>query len=442
MTTPTNGKPASHRGVWYACGQANTLPGHPYVYSGPMATYCVWHRPMAVYSAAVDRTYFVFGNADNAPTISYYDHAQATFASPVVLGSNRDGDAHRNPTLLVDEDGLLYVFYGAHGDPSRVLRSARPHDLSEWVSLPDLADPKGTYPQPWQLLPGELFVTYRHAPGWRCRRSRDRGETWEEPLDIVCHPQEPGFPSMSVYGISVAATGPYPRRVHFTWSRLGGGTPEEIATKHLWARRYNVYYACSEDGGHTWQRSDRTPYELPITEETAEKLYDCGEHGVWLKDIQLDSAGHPLILFCDADTATYESALKLLRHDGDAWHVSQVAVSDHMYDDGAVVALPGKDLRVYAPTTAVQPLEDGGEIEEWVSPDGGDTWTNSRHITSGSVLSHNCVKTVHGHEFGPGDLRILWSYGDSNFPPQTRDVDIFCFGEGMTAPRRVEFPMP
>ena len=62
--------PAATRGVWYHCGAANLLPGHGAVYSGPMATYCVWHRPMAVYAPAVSRSYFVYGSEGNRPTIS------------------------------------------------------------------------------------------------------------------------------------------------------------------------------------------------------------------------------------------------------------------------------------------------------------------------------------------------------------------------------------
>ena len=418
--------PASHRGIWYACGQVNTLPGHEHVYSGPMATYCVWHRPMAVYAPECDTTFFVYGNADNAPAISAYDHRRGDFAEPVVLGANPDGDAHRNPTLLIDTEGFLHVFYGAHGHPSHVLRSQAPWDISRWEARADLDDPKGSYPQCWQLLPGELFVTYRHAPGWRCRVSRDGARSWEPPLHLIDFPREQGFENMSVYGISIAATGDFPRRVHFTWSRLGGGTPEEIATKHLWARRYNVHYACSDDGGYTWRRSDGTPYDLPITEETAEKLYDCGEHGVWLKDIQLDPAGDPFILFLDADVATYESTWKVARRAGEGWAIVDVTGSDHMYDDGGLLVLGADDLRVIGPTTPSQPRQDGGEMDEWRSVDGGVTWERTRRLTAGSRYSHNCVKVVHNHERGPGDLRVFWSYGDSTSPPETRQVRLYC----------------
>ncbi|MCX7824164.1 MAG: BNR repeat-containing protein [Verrucomicrobiae bacterium] len=436
-------------GVWYASGTANTLPGHRYVYSGPMATYSVWHRPMAVFAPAVNKTFFVYGNATNAPTISFYDHARRVFARPVVVGGNRDGDAHRNPTLHVAGDGHLYIFYGAHGHPTRVVKSAAAYDISAWIRKPDLPDEKTTYPQPWQLKAGELFVSWRgqplsavreskdaagQPPGWRFSVSRDGGSTWDAPTDLV------RFQDATAYAITIAEEGAYPRKIHITWSRLGGGTEKEQKEKHLWARRYNVYYARSEDGGATWKRSDGTHYTLPITEAAAEKIYDSGQHGVWLKDIQLDPQGNPCILFIDADVATYASAWKFARHAGGRWDVSDVAASDHMYDDGGLVIRNPEDFRVYGPTTATQPQEDGGEIEEWRSSDGGKTWAHTRHITRGSPLSHNCVKVVFGHQRGPGDFQLLWSYGDSNYPPSTREVGMYFYGEARGEAARVVFP--
>ena len=431
------------RGVWYCCGTANTLPGHGHVYSGPMATYCVWHRPMAIYAPSVDRTFFVYGNADNAPTISCYDHAEASFAAPVVLGSNPDGDAHRNPTLLIDEDGYLYVFYGAHGHQTHVLRSDAPYDFSSWSERACIEDPGTSYPQPWQLRAGEVFVSYRQAPGWRFRISTDGAASWQDPVDLVnfgCPDDASGCAEYSIYAITVAEAGEYPRKVHIAWSRLGGGTPEEIENKHLWARRYNVYYACSDDGGTTWRRSDGTPYELPISEEAAEKIYDCGQHGVWLKDIQLDSEGNPYILFLDAQMETFESQWKVARRVNDGWAFSDVASSDHMYDAGGLVIIGDDDLRIWGPTTASQPIEDGGDIEEWQSTDRGATWENTKHLTSGSTLSHNHVKVVFNHQLGKGDLRVFWSYGDSNSPPATTDVRLYHYGEAGGGPQEISFP--
>ena len=375
---------SDYRGVWYRCGTVNVLPGKTFVYSGP-----------------------------------------------TVLGTNPDGDAHRNPTLALDDTGFLYVFFGAHNDPTRVLRSDRPHETDAWRECAAIIDPRTSYPQPFQLLPDEIFVSYREQSfGWRSRVSRNRGETWEDPFDIVA------FEGCAIYAVSIAETGDYPRKIHLAWSRLGGGTDEEIRTKHLWARRYNIYYAYSEDGGRTWRRSAGTRYQLPVREQYAEKLYDCGERGVWLKDIQLGPDGRPVILFIDADPFTYISHWKCARLCEQGWRFSDIAVGDHMYDDGGVVIEDGS-VTVYAPTTASQPREDGGEIDVWRSADGDGPWQRGVPLTTGSDLSHNNVKVVFNHQAGPGDMQVFWSYGDSLSPPSTRESRLFAYGRKMDGARLI-----
>jgi hypothetical protein len=47
------------------------------------------------------------------------------------------------------------------------------------------------------------------------------------------------------------------------------------------------------------------------------------------------------------------------------------------------------------------------------------------------------VKTVFNHQ--KGDFRVIWSYGDSNYPPATRNVHLFFYGEGREAVGRVRF---
>ncbi len=443
-------EPKESQGIWYTAGTSEgygrrrpdksypsdkyscVYPGKNTVYSGPMATYCAWHRPMAIYAPSKNKTFFVFGNPKNWPAIGYYDHADKTFAAPVVLGTNPDKDAHRNPTILIDAAGYVYVFFGAHGHPTKVVKSASPYDISRWVSVADIADKRTSYPQPWQLNGGEIFVSYRQSPGWCYRKSTDGAASWQPAVNLI------NFRGAAVYLVSIAETGPYPRKIHLAWSKMGGGTPEEVRTKALWARRYNVYYAYSDDGGTTWKRRDGSVYSLPITEDAAELVHDCGEHGVWLKDIQLDSAGVPYILFLDADLDSYEAAWKVATYSADGWRKSDVTSSDHMYDAGGLVILADNDIRLYGPTTASQDHEDGGEIAEWTSTDRGKTWTNTAHITSGSKYSHNQVKVVYNG--GQPDFRLMWSYGDSNHPPATRNVYLYRYGEGLPGPERMSFP--
>ena len=414
-------------GVWHASGAKNRVsPTASTVYGGAHATYCAWTRPMAVYAPAVDKTFFAFGNCDNSPTVASYDHKTKQLSHAVVVGSNPDMDAHKNPHLLIDEQGYLYVFYRSHCTPTHLVKSAKPYDISQWVQMGVVAE-RSSYPQPWQLKPGEIVVLYRgggtHDATESCVKSTDGGATWSAPLHIVATP-----PKNGCYAVSIAENGPYPRRVHMAWS----------VTRGDWWQRYHVYYAYSDDGGTTWKRSDGRLYELPIQEATSEMIFesDVPDRGVWLKDIQLDSKGNPYILFIDASTLTYESVWRVAKCVEGKWSMHVVATSDHMYDAGAIVMLADDDIRVYAPTTPSQPYEDGGEIEEWQSTDAGVTWRNTRHLTSGSKYCHNHVKAVFGSQ--KGDFRVFWNYGDAKNPPETHDVDLYYYGEALSAPQKMD----
>ena len=414
-------------GVWHSSAATRRVsPRATTVYGGAHATYCAWTRPMAVHVPSEDKTFFAFGNEVNSPTVSYYDHRTQTLGPATVVGPNPDMDAHKNPHMLIDEDGYIYIFHGSHCTPTLVKKSLRPHDSSEFQPMATITD-SSSYPQPWQLRPGEIAVLFRkggtHNAAQSCIKSTDGGASWANSVDIVT-PQ----PKNGCYAVSIAETGPYPRKLHMAWSLTRGD----------WWQRYHIFYAYSDDGAVTWRRSDGTPYELPITEPTSEQIFESEvpDRGVWLKDIQLDPQGNPCILFIDGHTVSYGCVWNFARHTSDGWSIHEIARSDHMYDAGGLVILADDDFRVYAPTTISQPYEDGGEIEEWQSTDGGQTWINTRHITTGSTYSHNHVKTVFNH--GRGDFRVFWSYGDAKNPPETRHVDLYYYGEDQPQPQKMD----
>ncbi len=414
-------------GVWHISGCTRRVsPRASTVYGGAHATYCAWTRPMAVYAPEVDKTFFAFGNEVNSPTVSYYDHRTGTLGPATVVGPNPNMDAHENPHMLIDEDAYIYLFHGSHCTPTLVKKSVRPYDTSAFRPMATITD-SSSYPQPWQLRPGEITVLFRkggtHDAAESYIKSTDGGVSWAKSVDFITT-----LPQNGCYGVSIAATGPYPRKVHMAWSLTRGD----------WWQRYHVFYAYSDDGGITWRKSDGSAYDLPITEATSEMIFesDVPDRGVWLKDIQLDSHGNPYILFIDGNTVTYDCIWYLARYAQGQWSFHQIARSDHMYDAGALVILADDDFRVYAPTTPSQPYEDGGEIEEWQSTDGGRTWVNTKHLTTGSTYSHNHVKAVYNH--GRGDFRVFWNYGDAQNPPATREVDLYYYGEDQPGPQQMD----
>ncbi len=389
-------KDLSYSGNWYEDRTTD--------YHGPMTTYTDRHRPMAVYAPSQKKTYFVFGSSDGYAEIGYYDHVTKKFSNPVEVGllhkkseNSEIIDAHRNPSILINSDGYIFVFYGSHGTTMYTRRSLYPYDISSWIDRASI--PAHTYPQSWELKKGEVIHFYR-GPDYNgfYRISKDGISSWGNAVKFI----DFGVPGARwAYVMTVAENTEFPRTIHATWTiREGPGRP-----------RKNVYYARSEDGGVTWMKSNGTKYQLPINEQSAQKILNSGNDQVQSSDLQVDSFGNVYALY----TQGYENGCtwKVLKLDRSTnkWHISEVgAACDHQFDIGSMVIRSPYDIRLYLPSVPTQPNNDGGDVEEWVSTNGGQSWRKRSNLTTNSQYSHNFIRTVYN---SAPEFRAFWGYGDS-----------------------------
>ena len=131
-----NTKVDGFRPIWFDLGQKSEY-GSKYI--GAFGTYTMKHRPLAIYSAEVDKTFFVFGGTTEEKQrhllcmISCYDHKTGMVQKPtVVYDKGKVNDPHDNPALLIDPDGYLWVYVAGRGN-HRIgfrYRSVRPFDIS------------------------------------------------------------------------------------------------------------------------------------------------------------------------------------------------------------------------------------------------------------------------------------------------------------------------
>jgi hypothetical protein len=393
-----------YRGVWYM--NQPTKDEFKYKYSGGFATYPQQHIPIAVYSNEANKTFIVYGGRPKDRNtllhlVTYYDHATGTVPRPAILLDKQTTDAHDNPTLSIDDAGHLWVFSNAHGTgrPAYIHRSEKPYSIDAFERV---VTTNFSYSQPWHLPgAGFLFLHTRYQRGrslfWQA--SRD-GRAWDDPRSLARFGE-------GHYQVSWPAGG----------SRVGTAFDYHPSPGGLNART-NLYYLETPDAGRTWTTAAGTPVTPPLTEVRNPALvrdYQAKKRLVYLKDLQFDAAGRPVVLYLTAagyapGPANGPRTWHTARWTGSAWDVRDVTTSDHNYDHGSLYINADGTWRVVAPTDpGPQPHTTGGEVVEWLSRDRGATWRRERALTHDSPRNHTYVRRpLNAHP----DFAALWADGD------------------------------
>jgi len=399
-----------YRGLWYQ--NQPTGDEYAYKYSGGMATYPQQHVPIAIYAEEVHKTFFVYGGTNASGTtllhmVSYFDHASKTVPRPAILLDKQTDDAHDNPTLQIDDEGHLWIFSSSHGTarPSYIHRSTKPYSIDGFERV---VETNFSYTQPWHL-PGKgfLFLHTRYAAGrglfWM---TSENGRQWDAPRPLAKI-------EMGDYQIS--------------WSndhKVGTAFDYHPQPVGLNART-NLYYLETADQGTHWTTVDGTPVETPLTvADNAALVRDYRSEGllVYLKDLQFDAEGRPILLYLtsrgfEPGPANGPYTWRTARWTGSGWEIRPVTTSDHNYDHGSLYVEDDGTWRLIAPTEpGPQPFGTGGEMALWTSRDRGAHWTRVKQLTSGSLRNHTYARRpVHAHS----DFYALWADGDARKPSES-----------------------
>ncbi len=375
-----------YRGIWYM--NQSTGDDFKYKYSGGFATYPQQQEPIAIYSAAANKTFFCYGGSTGKPKelaemISYFNHATGQVPRPRIVMIKKTDDAHENPVLQVDDSGHLWVFCSTHGpaNNSYIFRSVKPYSIDEFEQV---TRTNFSYSEPW-YIPGEgfLFLHTRYKEGRRqlnWMASKD-GREWSAPSLLAAV-------EMGHYQISNRHGG----RVctAFNYHPMKGGLNA----------RTNLYYLETSDMGKSWRTAAGDAVTIPLTNKHNDAMvfdYESEHRLVYLKDINFDDAGRPVILYLTSagfmpgpasGTREWFTAHWL----GDHWVRHSFTNSDHNYDFGSLY-IESDQWRIIAPTEpGPQPNGTGGEMVMWTSSDEGANWTKTKQLTHNSEFNHTYAR--------------------------------------------------
>jgi len=409
-----NTKAGGFRGIWYF--NQPSKDEYVYKYSGGLGTYCAKHIPMAWHAPEVNKTFFCYGGTDEKNStllhmVSYYDHATGQVARPTLLLDKRTDDAHDNPVINLDDKGYVWIFSSSHGRgrPSYISRSVKPYDIDRFQLM---WTGNYSYPQP-MYYPGKgfLFVHtwYVAGRGNYLMTSNPDGTVWSERKQL------------SYFG-----EGHY--QISGTWQskKTGIAFNQHPKGKGLnW--RTNVYYMESDDFGATWRTAAGQVLDTPLTNKANASLvleYESKGRNCYIKDVQFDSKGHPVILFVlskgyESGPANGPREWRTVRWTGTAWEERFTGiVSGNNYDTGPVIIESDTRWRIIGPTQlGPQPYNPGGEIAMWLTEDAGATWEMTRQMTRDSAMNHTYVRrpvNVHPDFYG------FWADGHGRKPSESR----------------------
>ena len=226
-------------------------------------------------------------------------------------------DAHNVISIMVDGEGFLHVAFNHHGSSLNYCRSIRPGSLilgnKEIMVGRDENDV--TYPEFYRLTNGDLIFVYRSGESGRGNLIMNRYDVetkkWHRVQDVLIDGEKERNAYWQLY-IDNANT------IHVSW--VWRETPD-VATNH------DLCYACSHDGGVTWEKSTGEKYRLPITVRNAEYVWYIPQNSELINQSGMcaDDNGNPYIATYWRDRDSSVPQYRLVWLEGNEWKMQHVS---------------------------------------------------------------------------------------------------------------------
>jgi hypothetical protein len=376
---------------------------------------CWFQDPRAVrHVGDRDRTYVGWITRSGDVQVGALDH-RTNEVERGTLHADLEPDDHDAPTLFVDDDGHLLVFYSGHWGPDVLYRrSENPESLDGFGAEQAIAPSTGhTYPSPYAL--GEdLYLFYRDGN----RRlshvvSTDGGETWSDERPLV-------------------ETGAWRGggTVYFKIDS-NGSDRIDIAVSHADSRTIPSYRDVRHvqfDGGDLRSPTGETVSprdDLPARLDELPVVYDSNDRNwdTWVWDCATfgDRPAVAFVEFRDIDDHRYRYA----RWTGSEWVDSEITSGGSYITRGnrSKIYSGGVSLDGEEPGVCYVSVGDhgGSKLQRWETDDAGETWSFA-DLTDEALQNVRPVVPRGRHE----DRPVLWMQGSYTGFQGDYDTRIVC----------------
>ncbi len=374
--------------------------------------WCWFSDPRALYYRGIhERTYTGFVTSGGDIMVAFKDHQTGAEGKRLIY-SNLQVDDHVNPSLLILPDGRLMVFFSRHGGTLYFTTSVRSEEITEFSDVDSLDLGKMLcYTNP-VLLRNEnnrIYLFFRGGYDWKPSfiTSDDYGKTWSPPKTIVSKKINNIYnrPYTKIVSDGKSA-------IHFAFT---DGHPRD--------ENYNSIYYLKYERGNFYDAAGNKMGDLenlPILQEKLPRAYDgeAARQRAWIWDIALSTEGRPVIAYTTLPEETQhfynwgiwtgtEWKNKLICNAGSAFtgfNRQKQERDPEPHYSGGIVLDQNDPCRVYLS----RPVNDRYEIEEWVTGDGGDSFSG-RAVTSKS-LKDNVRPVVVRNSPASRSPRVMWMH--------------------------------
>lgn len=196
-------------------------------------------------------------------------------------------DAHNSISIMVDGDGFLHVSWDHHVHPLRYAKGLSPGslELGAKMAMVGSAEKQVSYPEFYKMPSGDLLFFYRSGSSGKgdmvINKYDLKTQTWTRLHDNLISGE-------NVRNAYWQAFIDHKGTIHVSW--VWRESPN-VATNH------DMSYACSKDGGLTWQKSTGEQYSIPITKASAEIALKIPQNSELINQTSMsaDKQGNPFI---------------------------------------------------------------------------------------------------------------------------------------------------
>lgn len=266
-------------------------------------------------------TYVSYQGALEDPYVAAYNHETEEWTGPFKAGvsimgkdPSRKIDNHGKPSMIIDDEGYIHIFFGGHGGTpdqhghnplgnhhygeNKHVVSKRPLDITEWEEL-DTIPPFGTYNQVIKMDNGDIYLFYRHGAhrsDWVYHVSTDNARTFGPAISFLKHKRRDDVEAVDSWypwigrgeGDELIVSFDY----HLCWDR-------DARERGHTANREDLYFMTFNTATKEWRNVQDEILPMPLTREVADekaKVVDTGELWTFNGAAALDPEGNPHIL--------------------------------------------------------------------------------------------------------------------------------------------------